>query len=51
MVNAPRPSKKAQKIIEKLLGKQPAMRDKRGKKNPIYDVTYPTIQDRPVPYR
>lgn len=51
MVNAPRPNKKAQKIVDKLLGKAPASRDKRGKKDKVFEVTYPTIQDRPVPSR
>ena len=51
MVNAPRPSKKAQKIVDKLLGVAPARRDKKGLKNKIFDVSYPTVQNRPTPYK
>jgi hypothetical protein len=51
MVNAPRPSKKAQKIVESLLGKPPAKRDKKGPKNKIFEVSYPTVQDRPITYK
>lgn len=49
MVSVPRPSKKAMKIVEKLLGKPPAMRKGRGKVKDIYDITYPTAQNRPIP--
>jgi len=48
MVAVPRPSKKAVKIVEKLLGKAPAARNKRGPKNKVYDVTFPTAQNRPT---
>jgi hypothetical protein len=47
MVAVPRPNKKAEKIIDKILG-VPAARKKRKKVDPIFEIHYPAIGNRPI---
>jgi len=48
MVAVPRPNKKAEKIVHDLIGTPATAKKTRRKKNPIFEIGYPSVGNRPI---